>query len=217
MSSIRQETTAVRTAETESAMSTDLTTVHAIRSADTTYCGESRNRKDDAPFRIAGLWRNVTCPECLSYKPGGGESGITHSARNSHYTVCGLQRTDHDLTLRVKLDDVTCPGCRGAFPEEPEKPKQVDHDAQKKQTRRVYEHDCDLCVHLGQTTVNGTEHDLYYCPNPAGKSVIARYGDDGEDYISGLAFTTLEPALAMALVRALKAKLITFEDALRPL
>lgn len=41
----------------------------------------------------------------------------------------------------------------------------------------VFEHDCRACRFLGHH--NG--HDLYACGN---HSVVARYGNDGENYVS---------------------------------
>jgi len=47
----------------------------------------------------------------------------------------------------------------------------------------LFTHDCDSCQFLG--THKGL-HDLYYCPGEP--TVVARYGNDGPDYKSGLAF-----------------------------
>ena len=44
-----------------------------------------------------------------------------------------------------------------------------------------FKHDCDQCVCLGR---HG-DADLYYCPK--GPTVIARYSDEGSDYVSGMA------------------------------
>ena len=69
-----------------------------------------------------------------------------------------------------------------------------------------YVHDCQLCVYLGRVT----RYDLYYCAqistsrrgrvtkNP---TLVARYGDNGPDYISGLRDTgrgTEKPILQAA-------------------
>lgn len=45
-----------------------------------------------------------------------------------------------------------------------------------------FKHDCTSCVYLGHFE----DHDLYYCPNDP--TVIARFGDEGPDYGSGLPF-----------------------------
>ena len=47
-----------------------------------------------------------------------------------------------------------------------------------------YKHDCEDCIFLGHFE----EYDLYYCPddNPVLTTVIARYGDIGDQYMSGL-------------------------------
>lgn len=69
-----------------------------------------------------------------------------------------------------------------------------------------YTHDCKWCVYLGpyihSRWVKGhppepvTSYDLYYCPkgdNPEiASSVIARFSDDGPDYISGNVFSYME-------------------------
>jgi len=49
---------------------------------------------------------------------------------------------------------------------------------------RRYQHDCNLCKFMGQYD----EYDLYYCNSAlGGETVIARWGNDGPDYHSGLA------------------------------
>lgn len=46
-----------------------------------------------------------------------------------------------------------------------------------------FTHDCDRCIFLGQDA----EHDFYFCPSPSEMhTVIARYGNDGPEYLSGL-------------------------------
>ncbi len=64
-----------------------------------------------------------------------------------------------------------------------------------------YTHDCAGCTFLGQWQ----EYDLYFCLQ-FGKipTVIARYGDEGREYISGLKFA--EPGLNL-----LTGKVETFE------
>lgn len=68
-----------------------------------------------------------------------------------------------------------------------------------------YEHDCDQCVFLGTQG----RYDLYYCN--ANPTVIARYGVYG-DYISGLLVASEVPELAIAVVRAINAGLLTTEQ-----
>ena len=50
-----------------------------------------------------------------------------------------------------------------------------------------YIHDCDACTYLGQFA-HGKIYDLYFCGTHERGTVIARYGDDGPDYCSGLGF-----------------------------
>jgi hypothetical protein len=62
-----------------------------------------------------------------------------------------------------------------------------------------FKHDCDRCVPLGQ--YNG--HDLYWCQQGNwGPTVIARFGDDGPEYTSGMAFVGSVPELTAAASRA---------------
>jgi hypothetical protein len=48
----------------------------------------------------------------------------------------------------------------------------------------LFKHDCDKCVFLGVYK----NHDLYYCNTEP--TVIARYGDNGCEYFSGIHFTS---------------------------
>jgi hypothetical protein len=49
-----------------------------------------------------------------------------------------------------------------------------------------FEHDCEKCTFLG----NDGEHDLYFCMQMGSMpTVIARYGNGGPDYASGLGTT----------------------------
>ena len=55
----------------------------------------------------------------------------------------------------------------------------------KTETKLLYIHDCEKCLFLGIGTWDGVRFDLYYCPTDHdGGSVIARYGDEGEEYLS---------------------------------
>ncbi len=59
--------------------------------------------------------------------------------------------------------------------------------------RRLYAHDCTECIYLGAYRA----HDLYYCVR-ALPTVIARFGPDGPEYVSGLGLAALDPILAEA-------------------
>lgn len=59
---------------------------------------------------------------------------------------------------------------------------------------KKFKHDCDACVFLGHferppgnlyTLKNN--FDLYYCRGEIGTTLIARFGDEGEQYASGFA------------------------------
>lgn len=47
-----------------------------------------------------------------------------------------------------------------------------------------YKHDCESCVYLGQHN----EYDIYFCEQPMVNrpTVIARWSDEGRDYLSGM-------------------------------
>lgn len=75
----------------------------------------------------------------------------------------------------------------------------------------MFEHDCESCIFLGGGSVNGSPevwYDYYYCERGGRPTVIARYGNDGPDYLSGIYRIIIEPALAEAYHRAVKAGLI---------
>lgn len=72
----------------------------------------------------------------------------------------------------------------------------------------AYTHDCEECRFLGrhQARPKTQLYDLYVCQK-AGGTVVARYGDDGPDYVSGLVAgkTGAHPALAHAYALARQA------------
>jgi len=61
-----------------------------------------------------------------------------------------------------------------------------------------FQHDCKHCVPLGQYQ----ENDLYYCDQHGCPTVIARYGNDGPEYTSGMGFAEIDPRLSIALLMA---------------
>jgi hypothetical protein len=51
-----------------------------------------------------------------------------------------------------------------------------------------YQHDCKSCIFLGRHH----RYDLYYHPGETvSETVIARFGNAGPDYMSGLCFATV--------------------------
>ena len=63
-----------------------------------------------------------------------------------------------------------------------------------------FTHDCDCCKFLGTYK----KHDLYFCVQDGVlPTLIARYSNDGPDYISGLSFAKVSPLLGEAARRAL--------------
>lgn len=64
-----------------------------------------------------------------------------------------------------------------------------------------YVHDCDDCLSLG----TWNEFDLYVCIK--GDTYVARYGNDGWEYLSGKIFAGLVPAITAAHKAAGKANI----------
>ena len=64
----------------------------------------------------------------------------------------------------------------------------------------IYKHDCDVCIFLGSFQL-GVDYDLYLCK--ARKTLVARWGSEGNQYDSGLALITHDFAIAAAARRAL--------------
>ena len=48
-----------------------------------------------------------------------------------------------------------------------------------------FTHDCDACKFLGQIH-DEVLYDLYFCPQAGMSTVIARFGNEGREYKSGL-------------------------------
>ena len=63
-------------------------------------------------------------------------------------------------------------------------------------TTTRFTHDCDHCKPLGQFM----KYDLYYC-DKGFDTIIARFGDEGWEYISGIDHT-IEPAIKVAKLMA---------------
>jgi hypothetical protein len=68
--------------------------------------------------------------------------------------------------------------------------------------RPRYRHDCKRCRYLGSFRA----HDLYFCNTATAHfgipTVLARYGDEEADYVSGIALCPVDPILVRALVIA---------------
>ena len=88
-----------------------------------------------------------------------------------------------------------------------------------KETEPMFKHDCSYCDYLGDyKAVNPNDViqtrvvDLYFCGDDSIWTVIARYGNSGEEYMSGNAFAygQSEP-LTIAAKRAIKQGLLTEE------
>ena len=84
----------------------------------------------------------------------------------------------------------------------------------------IHEHDCEKCVYLGRYThgdeidpelslieevqTDPAEYDLYVCAhNNQVKTVVARYGNKPEQYMSGITLSFgINPQLTEARIRA---------------
>jgi alpha-D-ribose 1-methylphosphonate 5-triphosphate synthase subunit PhnG len=65
---------------------------------------------------------------------------------------------------------------------------------------RRYKHDCSACLFVGE---HG-EYDVYVCPQNGLPTIVARYGDEGSEYVSGDAGVTQLPVLVWGNREALK-------------
>jgi hypothetical protein len=71
-------------------------------------------------------------------------------------------------------------------------------------SKPVFKHDCDKCLFLDHSI----GHDLYYCEQYGMETVVARYGNEGPEYTSGLEFVHKIPSLAEARRLAIAAGLL---------
>lgn len=67
--------------------------------------------------------------------------------------------------------------------------------------RERYTHDCEECIYLGTTIAGNRTEDLYYHAEP--QSFIARYGNDGPEYVAGDAPATYGQYAAVTVARLL--------------
>ena len=86
---------------------------------------------------------------------------------------------------------------------EPEKREIGEGRATAEDNSPRYRHDCSICTFLGREG----DYDLYYCDAGA-KTVIARFGSEGWQYRSGIAFVGRDPELTEAFKRAKEKGLI---------
>lgn len=71
-----------------------------------------------------------------------------------------------------------------------------------------FTHDSDCCTFLGSYDADRS-YDLYACVSETQTSVLARYGDDGPDYTSGLRFADSDDVLGEARRRAVASGLLS--------
>jgi hypothetical protein len=80
--------------------------------------------------------------------------------------------------------------------------KKYFNEQTRKYEKPVHKHDCDECTYLGFSRYDTTHFDLYFCEQSGGlPTVIARWGDEGPKYISGL--RSREYCLVVARKRAI--------------
>ncbi len=66
-----------------------------------------------------------------------------------------------------------------------------------------YKHYCENCTYLGVSA----DYDLYFCTQggmPGMETVVARYGDKGADYTSGICFAAVNPHIYRAVELAVQ-------------
>jgi hypothetical protein len=88
------------------------------------------------------------------------------------------------------------------------------HDQEQEDDYGVprYVHDCEACQFLGSSSKG---MDLYWCSQGGGpniSTVIARFGNEGPDYFSGIGHARESEVLALAVVRAFRAGLLNDTD-----
>lgn len=69
-----------------------------------------------------------------------------------------------------------------------------------------FTHDCQECKFLGTISYQERTCDLYYHPATFGmqdSSLIARYGNEEQNYTSGIGFASTSPIIALAATRAM--------------
>jgi hypothetical protein len=75
-----------------------------------------------------------------------------------------------------------------------------------------YQHDCEACTYLGRyADAAGHISDLYFCIQGLGAglpTVVARHGDRGHEYTSGLAAADYVASLGAARDRAVERGLL---------
>jgi hypothetical protein len=67
-----------------------------------------------------------------------------------------------------------------------------------------WQHDCQYCTYLGATPdIDGAQLDLYVCKRQRIPTVLARYGHQGHQYLSGMTVAAHDPHLFEARKRAI--------------
>jgi hypothetical protein len=102
-----------------------------------------------------------------------------HSAIRIKKSELGLFKIDGDFSVRLDGDEIVL---------QPDTSSVVYmNDPQHK----YYKHDCNKCVYLGSYSFCKKDlwkkYDLYFCgQGGTGNTLVARYGDEGPEYLSGL-------------------------------
>jgi hypothetical protein len=65
-----------------------------------------------------------------------------------------------------------------------------------------FRHNCDACIFIGRLDMAEGRHDLYFCKIRI-PTVIARFGDNGPDYMSGLPAGEFPLTVALSIAKKL--------------
>jgi len=75
-----------------------------------------------------------------------------------------------------------------------------------------FKHDCMSCEYLATISVTGIDipprknctYDLYFCPAPKSgyPTIVARFGNEDSEYLSGTEFATFNPIIAFGFIAA---------------
>jgi hypothetical protein len=156
------------------------------------------------------IWRDE---KCVLHRDDANPTGVVLQLHMGRFTI--LKAPEFSNLLRVRLKQETDKELFGLFDGRLiERLKAKIWEMMLTAERRgviepvepTYEHDCDACFFLGRSV---GYMDLYYCDHMDRHmpTIIARYGNDGPEYKSGLpiAITGTDRDLTEGLIRAIDA------------
>lgn len=136
------------------------------------------------------------------------------TAEDNFRPACGASLVKYVSPLPItKRENVNCPACLALS--DSDAPLTVDHSELPSYKNAHWEHDCANCMYLGTDTFHGEYWDMYVAERRTHHgtlTLIARYGNEPGEYLSGLGFVGREPMLALAAVLAIKQGLIEGDD-----